>query len=123
MLFRSLQFGRLTRVKEFPDVPTGRELLSNPSDLALLDYAEISFFMALPFLAPPDVPADRVAALRKAFMDMVKDPAFLDDARKSGFDVTPVSGEDVRALVERMASTPKSVIQRYVDIVAKGRNE
>ena len=104
-------------------MPTGRELLSNPSDLALLDYAEISFFMALPFLAPPDVPADRVAALRKAFMDMVKDPAFLDDARRSGFDITPVDGDAVRSLVQRMASTPKDVIQRYIDIVAKGRSE
>jgi tripartite-type tricarboxylate transporter receptor subunit TctC len=118
-----LQFGRLTRVKEFPDVPTGRELLKDPSDLKLLDYAEISFFMALPFLAPPDVPQDRIEALRKAFMDMVKDPAFLEDARRSGFDITPVDGDGVRKLVERMAATPKDVIQRYVDIVAKGRNE
>ena len=98
-----LQFGRLTRVKEFPDVPTGRELLKDPSDLKLLDYAEISFFMALPFLAPPDVPQDRIEALRKAFMDMVKDPAFLEDARRSGFDITPVDGDGVRKLVERMA--------------------
>lgn len=118
-----LQFGRLTRVKEFPDVPTGRELLKDPSDLKLLDYAEISFFMALPFLAPPDVRQDRIEALRKAFMDMVKDPAFLEDARRSGFDITPVDGDGVRKLVERMAATPKDVIQRYVDIVAKGRNE
>ena len=118
-----LQFGRTTRVKEFPDVPTGRDLLKDPADLALLDFAEISFFMALPFLAPPDVPQDRVAALKKAFTDMVKDPAFLEDAKRSGFDITPVDGDGVRALVQRMASTPKDVIKRYVDIVSRGRGE
>ena len=118
-----LQFGRLTRVAEFPDVPTGRELISDPASLSLLEFAEISFFMALPFLAPPEVPADRAAALRKAFMDMVKDAQFLDDARKSGFSITPVDGDGVRALVARMAATPLDVIKRYVDVVARGRSD
>ena len=118
-----LQFGRLTRAPEFPNVPTGRELLSDPASLSLLEFAEISFFMALPFVAPPDMPADRAAALKKAFMDMVRDPQFLEDAARAGFSITPVDGDSVRALVARMAATPKDVIQRYVDIVSKGRSD
>jgi tripartite-type tricarboxylate transporter receptor subunit TctC len=116
-----LQFARQTRLKEFPDVPTARELVTDPAALSMMEFAEISFFMALPFVAPPDIPADRAAALKKAFMDMVRDPLFLEDARKAGFEITPVDGDGVRALVARMAATPKDVIARYVGIVSRGR--
>ena len=116
-----LQFARRTRVKEFPDVPTARELVSDPASLSLMEFAELSFFIALPFVAPPDVPEDRAAALKKAFTDMVKDPAFLEDARKSGFEITPVSGDGVRDVIARMAATPRDVVKNYVDIVGRGR--
>ena len=48
----------------------GRELTSDPKALALLTFAEIPFFMALPLVAPPDLPADRVKALQNGFMAM-----------------------------------------------------
>src|SRR5262249_7156990 len=70
-----MQFGRTTRNPEFPDVPTGRELAGHPGILALIDFAEIPFFMSLPFVAPPGVPADRVKALQTAFMAMCRDQA------------------------------------------------
>ncbi len=116
-----LQFARASRVRQFPDVPTARELVDDPASQSLLQFAELSFFMALPFVAPPDVPPERAAALKKAFSEMVRDPAFLADAQKSGFEITPVDGDGVRETVARMAGTPKDVIQRYVDIVARGR--
>ncbi len=112
-----LQFGRKTRLPELADVPTARELLSAPDDLALLDFAESSFFIALPFLAPPDVPPDRAAALQKAFMDMTRDPAFLEDAHRANFELSPIDGAAARAVVETMSRTPKSVVERYVQIV------
>ncbi len=118
-----LQFGRRTRVAEFPEVPAGRELVKDPESASVLEFAEISFFMALPFVAPPEVPADRAAALQTAFMDMVKDKEFLADAQRAGFSVTPVDAAGVRLLVERMAATPKAAVQRYVDIVEAGRNK
>ena len=63
--FRGLiQFARTTRSPELPDAPTGRELTSDPKALALLAFAETPFFMALPLVAPPDLPADRAKALR-----------------------------------------------------------
>ncbi len=51
-----IQFARLTRLPELSDVPTGRELIKDPKDLALLEFAEQPFFMAVPFVAPPGVP-------------------------------------------------------------------
>ena len=50
--------------RNFPDLPIGRELTNDPDALALIEFAELPFFMALPFAAPPDLPADRAAALQ-----------------------------------------------------------
>jgi tripartite-type tricarboxylate transporter receptor subunit TctC len=112
--FRALvQFGRTTRHPEFPDVPTGRELAPSPEILSLIEFAEIPFFMSLPFVAPPGVPADRVKALQDAFMAMCRDPGVLDEANKLGIDMSPIDAEQILKLVERMAATPKDVIARY----------
>ena len=115
-----LQVGRTSRLGELAHVPTGRELLSDPTDLALMEFAELSFFIALPFLAPQNVPPDRVAALQKAFMDMTRDKDFLEDAARSNFELSPIDGAAVRGIIEKMAATPQAVIRRYVDIVRQG---
>ena len=114
-----LQFGRLTRLPELPDVPTGRELAKDPNAQALLEFAELPFFMALPFVAPPDVPADRAKALQTAFMAMCKDQAFLDDAQKLGLDISPIDGAGIEKLLTRAAATPKDVIDRFNAIEKK----
>ncbi len=112
-----IQFGRQTRLPTLPDVPTGRELTNDPKALALLEFAELPFFMALPFVAPPGLPPDRAAALRDGFMQMVKDPAFLDDAGKIDLDISPIDGEAVRLLIAQAAATPKDVIAHYNELV------
>ena len=116
-----VQFGRLTRHPQLADVPTARELVSDPASLAMLDFAETSFFMALPMVAPPDIPPERARALQDGFMAMTRDRLFLEDAHKSGFDITPVDARGVLALVEKMNATPKDVVRRYVDIVSRAR--
>jgi tripartite-type tricarboxylate transporter receptor subunit TctC len=108
-----LQFGRTTRLNELADLPTGRELARDANALALIEFAELPFFMALPFAAPPDIPADRAAALQTAFMAMCRDPAFLEEAEKLGFDVSPIDAAQVQSLLARSAATPKDVIARY----------
>jgi len=115
--FRPLMaFGRTTRHAEFPDLPIGRELTQEPGALALLDFAELPFFMALPFAGPPDIPPDRARALQAAFMAMCRDPAFVEEAQKLGIDVSPIDGAAILALLARTAATPKDVIARYVAI-------
>jgi tripartite-type tricarboxylate transporter receptor subunit TctC len=111
-----IQFGRTTRHPQLPDVPTGRELTNDPKVLALLEFAELPFFMALPFVAPPGLPPDRAAALRAAFMAMCKDPAFLEDAKKARLDVSPIDGAAVRALLAKAAAMPKDVVTHYNEI-------
>jgi hypothetical protein len=113
-VFRPLmQFGRATRLADLADLPTGRELARDANALALIEFAELPFFMALPFAAPPDIPADRAAALQAAFMAMSRDREFLEEAAKIGFDVSPIDAGAVQALLARSAATPRDVIERY----------
>ena len=116
--FRGLiQFARTTRLPELPDVPTGRELTNDPKALALIAFAETPFFMALPLVTPPDIPADRLKALQAAFMAMARDGAFVEEIGRMGQDLSPIDGDAVRMLIARMGETPKDVIARFNEIV------
>jgi tripartite-type tricarboxylate transporter receptor subunit TctC len=115
------QFGRITRLAELSDVPLGRELTTDPKAQALIDFADLPFFMAQPFVAPPDIPADRATALQTAFMMAHRDPEFLAEAAKLGVEVSPISGERVSELLRKAAATPRDVIERYNAVVAAGK--
>src|SRR5512132_2493238 len=65
-----------------------------------------------PYFLPPDVPMERVAALRRAFDATMTDPAFIADAARLQFDVDPLTGEQVQALVGELAATPREVVAR-----------
>jgi tripartite-type tricarboxylate transporter receptor subunit TctC len=117
-----VQFGRTARLAELPDVPTGRELTNDPAALALIEFAELPFFMALPFIAPPGVPSDRAKALQTAFMQMSRDEAFVDEAKRLGLDISPIDGDEILKLLARSAATPKDVIGRYNALTAADKN-
>jgi tripartite-type tricarboxylate transporter receptor subunit TctC len=116
-----VQFGRLTRHPDLPDVPTGRELTKDPKALEVIEFAETPFLMALPFLAPPGLPADRAAALQDGFAAMMADPDFLADAKQVKLDISPVTGEGVRRLIKSAAATPKDVIAQYKQMIMSDR--
>jgi tripartite-type tricarboxylate transporter receptor subunit TctC len=67
---------------------------------------------ARPFFLPPDVTAERVAALRRAFDATAKDPAFIADARKSTLDLSPMPGQAMQSLIANLARTPPNVVAR-----------
>jgi tripartite-type tricarboxylate transporter receptor subunit TctC len=117
-----LQFGRSTRLADFPDVPTGHELTKDPRELALLDFAELQFLISLPFAAPPGVPADRATALQTAFMAMCSDRAVLDDAEKLGIEMSPIDGDTILKSVAHAAATPRDVIERYNALAGLDKN-
>jgi hypothetical protein len=108
-----VQFARRDRLAALADAPTGRELVKTPQDLALLEFAEQPFFMALPFVAPPDVPRDRVKALQDAFMAMTRDRAYLAAAEKVSLEASPIDGNAILTLLTRSAATPKDVVAHY----------
>ena len=118
--FRPLMaFGRTTRHPDFPSIPIGREMTTDAGALALISFAELPFFMALPFAAPPGIPTDRAKALQSAFMDMSRDPEFVAEAEKIGIDMSPLDGAGILRMLAATAATPKDVIDRYTAIGAE----
>ena len=73
--------------------------------------------MGRPYLAPPGVPADRVAALRSAFMRTMADREFLAEAEKAQLEITPVSGEAVQKLVSDVYQTPPEIAKKAADLL------
>jgi tripartite-type tricarboxylate transporter receptor subunit TctC len=72
-----------------------------------------------PFLGPPNIPVDRLAALRASFLATMKDPAFLADAEKLGIEIDPVSGEKFEALVKHVGTTPPAIIEKAVSALKR----
>ena len=101
-----------TRAAAFPDVPTARELITNEDDLALYELGTASTKMTFPYMVGPNVPADRVAALRKAFMDTFADPQFLAEARQRDMAIKPVPADEVTRLVTKAFATRPDIVAR-----------
>ena len=121
--FRALmQFGRKTRHPDFADIPTAYELTKDPGAQALLNFADLQFFISLPFAAPPGIPADRAAALQTAFMMMCKDPEVAAAAQKLGIDLSPIDGATVHDAIAKAAATPHDVIARYNKLLGPNRH-
>ena len=99
-------------IPDAPAVPSIRNLVTNPTDKAALTFLLAREIIGRPFLAPPDLPADRAATLRSAFAATLRDPAFLADAKRTRLDVSLVTGEETDALLKDSAGAPKDVIAR-----------
>jgi tripartite-type tricarboxylate transporter receptor subunit TctC len=98
------------RHPDLKDVPLLSEFAKNDNERAQMELITSRQVMGRPFFAPPGVPADRVAALRKAFMDTLKDPDFMAQANKAKMEINPVSGEQVQALVDKLLKTPPDIV-------------
>jgi tripartite-type tricarboxylate transporter receptor subunit TctC len=105
------QYG-LTRSAELAGVPTMLELAKSDADRQAMTMLFARTEYGRPYFLPPDVPAERVAALRHAFDATMKDAAFIAEAAKLQFDVDPLTGEAVQALVAQLAATPREVVTR-----------
>lgn len=107
-----VQYGPV-KEPELADVPYGPDLVKNEEDRLLFEAAYGPLTLGRPFLMPPEIPADRLAAVRKAFMDMIKDPDFRSEAEKLGLQIdNPRSGEQLQADVERLYRTPPHIVER-----------
>ena len=102
---------------ELPNVPLITDLAKTDRQRQMLALVLSSQTMARPFAAPPGVPAERVSALRKAFMAMAKDKAFLELAKSQQLEVEPVGGERIQDALARISQTPKDVVRELRDVV------
>ena len=101
-----LQFSDRSHAELEGKVPVMMDYITNPQDRAMLKIVFGTQEMGRPFVGPPKMPKARVAALRKAFMDTVKDPAFLKDAKKRRLEIDPISGEEIEKLINELYKTP-----------------
>jgi tripartite-type tricarboxylate transporter receptor subunit TctC len=102
----------LTRHPEMPDVPLVSDFAKTDEQRAILKLIFARNVIGRPYLAPPNLPPDRLATLRQAFMDTMKDKDFLAEAQKTDLEVNPVSGEDVEKLVKEVYATPPDIIAK-----------
>ncbi|MDB5649110.1 MAG: family tricarboxylate transporter, receptor protein [Hyphomicrobiales bacterium] len=107
-----VQFARATRLPSLPDVPTARELVADPTDRTYLEFAESPFFMAMPFAAPPEIPADRAQILQDAFMKMAAAKAFKTEMTEAGMFTSPIDGKAVHDVITEAAKTPVEARER-----------
>jgi tripartite-type tricarboxylate transporter receptor subunit TctC len=94
------------------DAPSVEELARTPDDRQTIELIVSGTQLGRPFATTPDVPPERLAALRDAFRATMKDPEFLKDAAQMNFEVNPVYGEPMQKIVEKVLSTPKSLAIR-----------
>ena len=106
-----IQFA-LERAPDLPNVPLALELAGNADDKAAIRFMSHYAAIGRALAAPPKIPRDRLAALRKAFDDTMKDPKFLADAKKRKMDIEPATGEAVNKVMREAMATPASVIAK-----------
>jgi tripartite-type tricarboxylate transporter receptor subunit TctC len=95
----------------FPDTPAIAEFAKDQRTLGVLRLLLVPQDMDRPFLAPPGVPPERVAALRKAFHEAINDPGFRAEAERLKLEIDEVSGEDVATILADAYAVPPDVVK------------
>ena len=96
---------------EIPNVRLVRNLVTDPVKKQALDFILAREILGRPFLAPPNIPAERVKALREAFNQTLQDKEFLLDAERRQAEISLVTGEEVDDVLRKAATAPKDVIE------------
>jgi tripartite-type tricarboxylate transporter receptor subunit TctC len=109
----------LKKQPELPDIPLASDLTQDREKLQILKLFLASQEFARPFAAPPDIPADRKAALIAAFEQTMRDAEFLAEAQKLSMDVNPLSANAVSDLIAELYATPKPVVEKAAQAMAK----
>lgn len=101
-----------TRMKAYPSVPSIHEFAKTEEHRQILTLFSSSVEFGRPFVAPPEVPADRVEILRKAFVAALKEPELHKEAEKLQLDIAIIDGEELTGLIKDMMATPVAQIEK-----------
>jgi tripartite-type tricarboxylate transporter receptor subunit TctC len=102
----------LEKEPDLPDVPLLRDLAKAPQERQILDFMSTAVAIGRPIATTPGVPADRVAALRKAFDETLRDPAFIADADKQRLEIRAMGGGALADLIKQVIETPADLRER-----------
>jgi tripartite-type tricarboxylate transporter receptor subunit TctC len=100
----------LRKAPELRDKPLLPELGRNDEQRQVLEFLSLVPALGRPFFMPPATPPERAAAVRRAFEATMRDPGFLDEAKRSKLDVDPISGDDMARIVAKSFAVPASVL-------------
>ena len=109
--------GGLVRTADLPNVPLMQDLVSDPETKKLLEFISAGSAIGRALIVPPKVPADRLAALRAAFDQLVADPVFQKDAEKRGADLEPVPGVEVQKFSDSIAKAPPALVAKAMKAI------
>ena len=109
----------LRRHPDLPDVPLIMDYVKTDEARQIFKIAFARQVMAWPFAAPPGVPAERVAALRKAFDETLQDKDYLAEAERLNLEITPVSGERIQSLIEDAYRTTSPAVTAKISAMLK----
>jgi tripartite-type tricarboxylate transporter receptor subunit TctC len=102
----------LEKHPDLPNVPLVMDFATTEEQKQILRLVFARQVMGRPFTAPPGIPDDRLAALREAFMNTMKDPELLAEAEKAQLEITPVTGETIQKLVRDVYATPPEIAEK-----------
>jgi tripartite-type tricarboxylate transporter receptor subunit TctC len=106
-----------TKDPQHTDTPTILELVKSPEDRQIVHLILDRMLLGRPFIAPPDLPADRLEALRRAFQQAVDDPALREEAKKLRLAIDPMWGEEAQQVIARLYQTPEAIVERTRKLV------
>src|SRR5215831_6009998 len=107
----------LSKHEDLPDVPLITDLVSEPRQVAALRLIVSRQGVARPFAAPPEVPPERIEALREAFDSTMRDPDFLAEMRSQSLEVRPLGGAAVQGLMRNVYASPPDVVKLAREIL------
>jgi tripartite-type tricarboxylate transporter receptor subunit TctC len=110
-------YGGEGRNPQVADVPRIDELATSELEKGMFFLLQLPFKLARPFAGPPNMPAERTAILREAFMQTQKDPQYVSEAEKMHIDISPIPGTEIADIIAKAQSLPPALIQRYTDLV------
>lgn len=109
----------LDKASDLPDVPLALDLAKTSADREAMELIFAATTIGWPSVMPPEVPADRVAAVRAAYNQTMKDPAFIKALEKLGLELDPLTGEQIDAIVKRLMAFSPDVVDRAKQALAE----
>jgi tripartite-type tricarboxylate transporter receptor subunit TctC len=107
----------IEKLPDLPDVPAALDLVTDPVKKEVLTLILIRQEPGRPVAAPPGVPAERLAALRRAFDLTMMDPEFVAEAEKLQLEIEPLNASEIERLLTRAYTTPKPIVQQAAELL------
>jgi tripartite-type tricarboxylate transporter receptor subunit TctC len=109
--------GGVKRHPELADVPIVIDLARTPEQKQMIEFLYAGQDIGRPFVAPPDLPPQRLKMLRDAFSATMQDADFIADVKKSKFELEPEDGEHLAALIRNIYATPKAIVDKVGELI------